>query len=111
MSGSEYQFRNALPLTLPSDTTRKRLSRSVPPSAHAGIQFTPLMCPVKRVGTSATPARGGQIRHGDQPIQHAPIHLVRGRLEVRPGQEEPDRVETARGDPCEIGGDLRAIEV
>ncbi len=56
MSGSEYQFRNALPLTLPLDTTRKRSSRSVPPSAHAGIQFTPLMCPVKRVGTSATPA-------------------------------------------------------
>ena len=43
MTGSEYQFRNALPLTLPSDTTRKRSSRSVPPSAHAGIQFTPLM--------------------------------------------------------------------
>ena len=54
---------------------------------------------------------GGQIRHGDQTIQHPPIHLVRGRLEVRPGKEDPDRVETARGDPREICGDLRAIEV
>ena len=63
--------------------------------------------PGEEGGNERDAGSGGQIRHGDQPIQHAPIHLVRGRLEVRPGQEEPDRVETARGDPCEIGGDLR----
>ena len=88
MTESEYQFRNPLSLTLPS--------------AHV---------PGEECGNEREASSGGQIRHRDQPIQHAPVHLVRGRLEVRPGQEEPDRVETTRGDPCEIGCDLLAIEV
>ena len=52
---SAYQFRNTRArLTAPPDTTRKRSSPSVPPSAHAGIQFTPLMWPVKSVDDERT---------------------------------------------------------
>ena len=55
-SGSVYQLRSPACTTLPPETTRKRASPSEPPSAHGGIQFTPLMWPVKSVGTSASPS-------------------------------------------------------
>ncbi len=57
-SASEYQLRTPHPgaWTRPPDTTRKRRSPAAPPTAHGGIQFTPLMCPVNRVTISSAPA-------------------------------------------------------
>jgi hypothetical protein len=43
--------------TRPPETTRKRLSRSEPPSVRGGSRLTPLMWPVKSVGTSESPTR------------------------------------------------------
>ena len=55
-AGSAYQLRSPDSTTAPADTTRKRTSPSEPPSAHAGIQFTPLMWPVNNVGTTESPS-------------------------------------------------------
>ena len=57
---SVYQLRNPESTMCPPDITRKRLSRTVPPIAHVGIQFTPLMWPVNRVGMIARPARSAR---------------------------------------------------
>ena len=111
MTGSEYQFRNALPVDAAVGHNAKAIVAIGPAERPRRNPVHSAHVTGEEGGNDREARSGGQIRHGDQPIQHAPIHLVRGRLEVRPGQEEPDRVETARGDPCEVVGDLRAIEV
>ena len=111
MSGSEYQFRNRASVDPAVGHHTKAIVAIRPAERPRRNPVHSAHVPGEEGGNERDAGPGGQIRHGDQPIQHAPIHLARGRLEVRPGQEEPDRVETARGNPCEIGGDLRAIEV
>ena len=53
----------------------------------------------------------GEIRHRDEPVEHVAVHFVRDGLETLPGQEQPDRIETARGDTREVGEDLLFVEV
>ena len=94
----------------PPDTTRKRASRSVPPRAQAGIQSTPLMCPVNSVGMRSSPARQASVGHRDQAVEHHGVDTIRLRLERLPQQEAADRVEPGGGDPREVAGDLRLVE-
>jgi hypothetical protein len=57
------------------------------------------------------PELAGDIGDRDQPFEHRLVDRVRCRLEVLPGQEHPDGVEAAPGDPREVGGDLRPVEL
>ena len=54
------------------------------------------------------PAR--EVSDGCEPADHYRIDRARGRLKRLPGEEEPDRVETGRGDPREVGCDLVLVE-
>jgi hypothetical protein len=57
------------------------------------------------------PELAGKIGHGDELLDHRPVDLIRGRLEVLPGQKDANGVEPAVGDPREVGCDLCAIEL
>jgi hypothetical protein len=53
----------------------------------------------------------GEIGDRDKMFQHLPVDGLRGRLEAVPGQEHPHRVETGRGDPLEVSGNLSPVEL
>jgi hypothetical protein len=57
------------------------------------------------------PELAGEIGDRDQPFQHRLVDRVRCRLEVFPDQEHPDGVEDTPGDPREVSGDLRPVEL
>ena len=59
---------------------------------------------------TASPAPAGESATADEPLEHHRVDRVRGGLEVLPRQEQPHRVEPARGDPGEVGRDLGRIE-
>src|SRR5207253_2601348 len=63
---SVYQLPIAIESTLPPATTRKRPETAFGPSAHPGIQLTPLMCPVKRVRDDCKAVLSGQLGDCDQ---------------------------------------------
>jgi hypothetical protein len=56
IDASEYQLARRDAVTRPPETTRNRSSLASSPRAHKGIQFTPLMWPVKSVGMTESPA-------------------------------------------------------
>jgi hypothetical protein len=107
-SGSAYQWRSPDSTTMPPETTRKRASPSERPSAHAGIQFTPLMWPVNSVGTSdspSSPARSATMTSRSTIARStssgAGWKSSRWRLSARNRlRPPPDRTATTSPSPC-----------
>ena len=90
MDASEYQFAMRDAVTRPPETTRNRSSPACSPRAHEGIQFTPLMWPVKSVGMTESPAVLASFEGRDEAIEHRRVDARRGWLEVVPSEEDAD---------------------